>query len=448
MSETQLRLQASPTKEFFIDMLVRDVKLERAIADLVDNCVDGANRLRPNGDFNGLYSRMELAPKHFRIIDNCGGIPLAHARDYAFRFGRPVDAPAPGKRSIGLFGVGMKRAFFKLGSHFRVESVSEHSRLILDVNVDEWKGNPDDWTFEPEQARDSLELIPEVDRGTRIEVTDLHDAVAQDFTSENFIRRFTLDLADDHQDAILRGMQLTVNGVPLTAAPSAILQSTDLKPAHVHLVFDEQSTEPIFVNLYAGVGPRAKGQPSDAGWNVYCNQRLVLRANRGPETGWGDREQVIIPAYHGQFAQFRGYAYFECEDAGKLPWNTTKSSIDTDSPLYKAARLEMIKLMRPVIDFLNQLDREVEAERQTGAPTPLNDAVESAEAVPLASVAVAPRFVAPVVKGPRAKPATRRIQYSKPTEQVEKAMERLNVSTITAVGEKTFEYYYRLECQD
>ncbi len=448
MPDSQLKLQASPTKEFFIDMLVRDIRLERAIADLVDNSVDGANRLRPNGDFGGLYSRLELSPKHFRIADNCGGIPAAQARDYAFRFGRPPDAPAPVKRSVGYFGVGMKRAFFKLGSRFRVESVAEHSRFILEVDVDAWKAKSNDWTFEPQEWLDDVDLTAEADRGTRIDVTELHAAVAEDFSSENFIRRFTIDLAGDHQDAILRGLQLTVNGIPLTAAPSAILQSPNLRPAHVRAVFDRDSAEPIFVNLYAGVGPRAKGQPSDAGWNVYCNQRLVLRANRGPETGWSDREQVIIPAYHGQFAQFRGYAYFECEDASKLPWNTTKSSIDTDSPLYKAVRLEMIKLMRPIIDFLNLLDREVEAERQTGAPTPLNDEVESAQAVPLASVAVSPRFVAPVARGPRAKPATRRIQYSRPTEQVEKAMEQLNVSTFTAVGEKTFDYYYRLECQD
>lgn len=35
---------AIPTKDFFISMLIRDIELLDAVADLVDNCVDGARR--------------------------------------------------------------------------------------------------------------------------------------------------------------------------------------------------------------------------------------------------------------------------------------------------------------------------------------------------------------------------------------------------------------------
>ena len=34
--------QASPTKQFFVSMLTRDISLADAILDLVDNCLDGA----------------------------------------------------------------------------------------------------------------------------------------------------------------------------------------------------------------------------------------------------------------------------------------------------------------------------------------------------------------------------------------------------------------------
>ncbi|MGH9433064.1 MAG: hypothetical protein ACRD3T_16150, partial [Terriglobia bacterium] len=48
----QALINASPTKEFFISMLTRDIPLTRAIIDLVDNSVDGARRLRPTGDYD------------------------------------------------------------------------------------------------------------------------------------------------------------------------------------------------------------------------------------------------------------------------------------------------------------------------------------------------------------------------------------------------------------
>ena len=43
-TEGQMPEQASaiPTKQFFVSMLTRDIRLEDAILDLVDNCLDGA----------------------------------------------------------------------------------------------------------------------------------------------------------------------------------------------------------------------------------------------------------------------------------------------------------------------------------------------------------------------------------------------------------------------
>ena len=92
MAEDQnKKIDASPTKDFFISILVRDIKLVDAISDLVDNCVDGARRLRPDGNFNELHITLEAKPECFVIADNCGGITAKIAREYAFRFGRPVN---------------------------------------------------------------------------------------------------------------------------------------------------------------------------------------------------------------------------------------------------------------------------------------------------------------------------------------------------------------------
>ena len=160
-------IDASPTKDFFISMLVRDIELVDAIADLVDNCVDGARRTRPNGNYSGLWVRMDANTDKFRIADNCGGIPVDLARNYAFRFGRPTGMKAT-KHSVGQFGIGMKRALFKLGRHFTVESVTTLARFRVVVDVEKWRTEGDTkqngvvdqkqdrWTFEfadPQAAR-------------------------------------------------------------------------------------------------------------------------------------------------------------------------------------------------------------------------------------------------------------------------------------------------------
>lgn len=45
-NETNLReIKATPTKDFFIKMLIKDINFKDAIGDLVDNSVDGQDRL-------------------------------------------------------------------------------------------------------------------------------------------------------------------------------------------------------------------------------------------------------------------------------------------------------------------------------------------------------------------------------------------------------------------
>lgn len=119
--------KASPTKEFFVKMLTRDIELEDAILDLLDNCLDGIIRTGAKGvdstrPYKGFEATLEISPDHFSIEDNCGGIPFEVARKYAFTMGKPPNVQDSLQGTIGMYGIGMKRAIFKLGTDGIVES--------------------------------------------------------------------------------------------------------------------------------------------------------------------------------------------------------------------------------------------------------------------------------------------------------------------------------------
>lgn len=52
MTESADRINAEPTKAFFVDMLTRDIPLEQAVLDLVDNSVDGAKSMKNGAGMN------------------------------------------------------------------------------------------------------------------------------------------------------------------------------------------------------------------------------------------------------------------------------------------------------------------------------------------------------------------------------------------------------------
>ena len=441
-----LQIKASPTKEFFIYMLVRDVPLHRAIIDLVDNSIDGARRVRPNGSFDGLWVRLEVSRSHFRIADNCGGIPVENARNYAFRFGRPKQATSI-VGSIGQFGVGMKRTFFKLGRQFRVISATSISRFSVEINLDEWiaRYNPEgeeDWHFQFKTLEESVE-VPEDEQGTTIEIDSLHETVEESFAQDEFITRLSQDIAVAHEMSLDKGLAITLNTVPLRHNPLLLLNTELIQPAHIDLEYTSLGPKPVKVKLYAGLSDRSK---EEGGWYVFCNGRMVLRADQSNLTVWDEGDRV--PKYHPNFARFRGLAYFDSDDASLLPWTTTKTGVDSDSTVYRAVRQQMIEITRPVLEFL----RKVEDERRKHEDgdirdKPLADAIAAAEASP-AAVSVLPArpvFVAPQPPPPPRGPRMQRIQYFKPADEVERAKVLLGVTSFKEVGERTFEYYMTYE---
>jgi hypothetical protein len=435
-------VNAFPTKELFISMLVKDITLIPAIKDLVDNSVDGARRLRPGRDYKHLWVRVEFAAAEFKIADNCGGIGNEVARKYAFRFGRPEEAGQQ-KHSIGQFGVGMKRALFKMGGKFAVHSVAERSCFDLTVDVGKWKDDRKNWQFLFDSYKDDVRQAASK-RGTTIVVTELHAGVAEEFETDAFETELVEQLQDAHREALDCGLAITVNGVPLQTQPLTLLDSREIKPAFVKKTISAKGKTDVKVKLYAGMS-RSKADQDAAGWYIFCNGRLIVAADQSSLTGWGEGSTKRIPKFHPQFSMFRGYVFFDSDDAQLLPWNTMKTGIDTDSPLYRAIKLAMIDLMRPVLDFSYKWDSE--KDRFEGDTGPLRSAVKSAHEIRLREVRANETFVSP--KPPAATksdPKVTKISYSVPEKQLAVVKRKLHVRTAKEAGERTFDYYYEMEC--
>jgi hypothetical protein len=440
--QEDLIVRAEPTKEFFIDMLVRDIDLMPAIVDLVDNSVDGARRTERGGDYKNLWVRLELSRERFRIADNCGGIDVDRARRYAFRFGRPEEEGQE-KRSIGQFGVGMKRALFKLGEEFDIKSVTRTESWSMHINVAEWRAE-DAWEFRFSSVEHRRAKADQT--GTTIEVSPLHAAVAEEFKLESFKSRLAEEMRRAHQESMDHGLAISIDQVPLELEPLQLLQSTELQPALETLSFNERGPK-VDVKIYAGLG---ESDPRTAGWYVYCNGRLIIGPDQGPVTGWGTDIGTRIPRFHNQFSRFRGFVFFDSDDASRLPWTTTKTAIDANSEIYRNVRQRMLNLMRPVINFLNLLDREKDlspADEERAAE--LEAAVKNAEPVKLEAVEAKPRFQAPEVVLPSLprRSDLQSIQYSKPKGQIDKVMKALGVRSARKAGEGSFDYFFERECR-
>jgi hypothetical protein len=430
-------IDAAPTKSFFIDMLTRDIPLDQAILDLVDNSVDGAKAIRAGegGDFSKLWVQLKFDSDHFSIVDNCGGFGKDAAKRYAFKFGRP-DGAVRTPHSIGQFGVGMKRALFKFGRHFIVRSATSKESWEVEVPVGTWETEKG-WHF-PIADIDQEAAVSLAVPGTEIVVSELRPEVSSRFALTNF-RNTIIDLIKSkHRQFIADGLSISVNGQHVDATSLNLLVNDGLVPGTDNLKFQDKGKARVDVRIIVAVGPSS---PRNAGWYVVCNGRVILEADRSIVTGWGLIEEAanrtLIPTYHNQFARFRGLVFFDSEDSSQVPWNTTKTSVDQDNKFWQATFLRMTEMMRPVINFLNELDADID--EHSRGESPLAKFVDKARWVAPETLRQTIAFRAPArsafVKGPK----TVKIQYSRPVEDVELLQEALDVYSAKAVGEATFD---------
>jgi hypothetical protein len=457
-------VKAGPTKELFIYMLVRDLSLRDAIGDLVDNSIDAVRKIIKlrndapseftliSNKYRGFTLTLTLDEDRFIIEDNCGGMDVTTAREYAFRFGRDPDAP-PTPGSIGQFGIGMKRALFKLGRQLVITSRAESSSFTMKIDVDTWAADRKNWSFRFDTYDEEAKYKQE-ERGMRIEITRLNPDVAEMFrdSAKNlFESRLIKEIGNENLFSINNGFTIKINNHTLKPRQLEILTSPEFSAGifeQSYMEMDERGQQAeVHVRIITGIG---ESKLADGGWYIFCNERLVLGPDQTDVSGWTGTSSDGGPKYHGQYERFRGYVFFTSDNAGVLPWNTTKTSMDMDSKLYQAVRQVMIRMMSPVNTFLNNLKKEREKDNPA-SNRPLQAAME--KTVATAVLAVQPeqqatQFTAPKPAASiRTEPDTQVIKYTVPTDKFDRVKEALGARRKDQVGPLTFEYYYRNEAE-
>lgn len=429
-------IRANPTKEFFITMLTRDIPLDRAILDLIDNSVDAANSNNLLGDDTAIKNQSARIDIHFTnekfmISDNCGGIPIEVAKNYAFRFGRPTDSPLT-PNSVGQFGVGMKRTLFKLGRQFKVSSKHDGEEgFCVNVNVDAWKNDDqsNDWEFQY-SFQDNL-----AQNSTVIEVTDLYPEISQVLSEQGFDNVLMRQISQSHFKSLRQGLEIYVNDQIVKPFPITFYDNEEISPL---LMMKE--IEGVEVKVIAGISER---NLSKGGWYIVCNNRLVVASEQSTITGWDTDD---IRKYHPDAAYFRGIVEFNCEDSSKLPWTTTKTGVDVNNLVYRKALILMKESMRQILSYLNNRVKEakyLEEGRITNAP--LVSAIAHSKPKEITDLVNVRSLKIPKPNLAAAPSKETRIQYIVETEKFDKVAELLGITQKSDVGLKTFNYYYSYE---
>lgn len=427
---SKIQASAAPSKDFFISMLTRDIRLTDCILDLIDNSVDSivyGTNFDPMQDLLGSKAKaislskfsieLKFDDKSFSILDNAFGISKEDAEKRVFRFGS--DATRKGKKGgLSIYGIGMKRACYKIGSFLDVNSTAEKTHIQVSYDVNKWV-KEEDWDLEinwrDKVANDS--------RGTTILVKNLHPEIKDNFKLKTFEAELLEKIGSAYSLFIDKGLNISVNGNLAKSHIPTLPDSNNLKSSRKSFVKDGVRTL-----IIAGVNQSE--EKGAGGWYVFCNGRMILEADKTSNTGWG----TDLRKFHQAVNPFLGFVYFQSDKLNQLPWTTTKDNVNFESAIYQFTLVRMKAVASPIVKMLSRRynDKSFAAE--------YSRVVNSAKGMELTDMSKKNReFLLTIPTGAKEEEIT----FTAKTQDVKRAKKAAGKPTMsnTALGTYIFKYF-------
>ena len=367
MPVRDLSVETRPTKEVVVSSLTRDASVAACIFDLIDNSIDAARAvLVPMGDdekddfglpksYGGIQIDVDIGRNGVVVSDNCDGISSEELSKSVLRFGVRSKQPF----GIGLYGVGLNRAIFKLGDRTELDSDNGSERVALNFLASEYLASPE-WDL-PAKA-----LVSRGKPGTKIVISAPPKNVSKFISDRVWIDDFINESGKRYHRFVEKGLALRINKTEVKPVFIRLRENGPFPCRHKSYTTDDG------VNVFLEAGQHqshrfpaeedfdrsTNNQLTDQyGWSVSCNDRLIVMCDTSEKTGWDKK-------WHPEFNGFVGYVWFTAEDGSSLPWNTSKSDVDVFSSIYQ----EALDDMRQMTIEWRSFGREAKKKRQRGEP--------------------------------------------------------------------------------
>ncbi|WP_079228833.1 ATP-binding protein [Pseudomonas putida] len=341
----KISIDTRPSKAVVVDSLTRDISIQACIFDLIDNSIDAArntmSRIQSGADSGALPESyqaykicLNFSGDFFSISDNCGGIAAEHLKKSVLRFGER----SAHNLGIGVFGVGLNRALFRIGKVTYLESDTGLERCVLSLDTDNYL-QTEGWDLAAEKYSSTGKV------GTSIKISSFSNETSQLMAGEDFEADLISEIGRRYGKFIDKQLIIEVNEqevesqlVKLRVDGPYATDSKFFKVSEGISVYIEcgQHSKHKF-SAERGYDKASNSQlTGEYGWNIYCNERAVLISDKSWKTGW-------LTKFHTEFYGFVGHVSFICKDPSRLPWNTTKSDVDLNNSAYQAALKDMAK---------------------------------------------------------------------------------------------------------
>jgi hypothetical protein len=320
-------INATPSKRLYLS-IISDYGLKLAICELIDNALDAwviaGRKKRVN-----ISVTLNQDQQAICVVDDSGGIRRADLQNIVApgQTGtKPTDA------TIGLFGVGTKRAVVALSQDIKITTRYGHEDSYRVEIDDDWLKD-DDWTL-------PVYKVPDIDAGsTRIDLNRLRPRVTKDAITElcgHVAATYAEFLKDDC-------VKITINKTPIEPVTfDNWAYPPDYQPRRYTGKINTEDGKNVSVEVLAGLTTESSPTGGDYGVFFYCNERLISRGMKTHDVGFS---AGLAGLPHPKVSLTRVVVRLK-GDARLMPWNSSKSAINTHHEVFLALQAWLIRVVK------------------------------------------------------------------------------------------------------
>jgi hypothetical protein len=337
MKEPVGEIDAIPSKRLFLS-IINDYDLNRSICELIDNALD--NWIPNKGKFKLVVDiRLDKDQQTIVVADNAGGV---RKEDLHLIIGPGHTGNNPTDKTIGIFGVGTKRAVVALAQDIKITSRHRYDQTYSVEFDDIWLKDEEGWRMMVFR----VDNIPE--NTTIVELTKLRSPI-----TEERLAHLVSHLEATYAKFLSRGnLIIKVNSVPLKPVTfERWAYPPGFEPRSYSGDLKTEDGKVVKVEVIAGL-TNESSPTGEYGVYLYCNDRLIERNLKTYDVGFA---KGLAGKPHPTISLTRVIISLKGE-AQLMPWNSSKSALSADHRVFVALRSWLVQVVKDYASLSRRLE--------------------------------------------------------------------------------------------
>jgi DNA mismatch repair enzyme (predicted ATPase) len=320
------QIDAKPSKRLFFS-IIADYDLNLSICELVDNAIDNWTK---NKKPKCLIVKIifDTNQQTIKVLDNAGGVKKS---EIPYLVGPGQTSNTLDDETIGFFGVGTKRAVVAMAQEIRIISRYKND-CSYGIEFDDGWLETEEWElplYEFDQISPETTII-EMQK-LRFQITD--DTISQ--LKEHLATTYAMFLDDSNLKIMVDSECIKPITFENWSYPG------EYSPREYKSNINFADGKKVTVKVIAGLSNESSPTSGEYGVFFYCNNRLISKGQRDYEVGFTKGKAGNV---HPSIALTKVIVFLN-GDAIMMPWDSSKSSINTKHHVFIAIRDWLIEIV-------------------------------------------------------------------------------------------------------